>query len=126
MADPAFPDLGLHGPAGKVDLDQDVFAVGASTGVIGRSSKSVVVVDGVLLAVAVDGLLEVALPIEQADADEGQVQVGGGLAVVAGEDAEAAGVDRQAFVEAELGAEVGDQVAFGNCVAMLVRHAGSG
>jgi hypothetical protein len=34
----------------------------------------------------------------------------GALAVVAGEDAEAARIDRQAFMEAELGAEVGDQV----------------
>jgi hypothetical protein len=63
-----------------------------------------------LPAFAVDGLAEIALAVEQADGDEGQAQVGGALAVVAGEDAEAAGIDRQAFMEAELGAEIGDQV----------------
>ena len=56
--------------------------------------------------------MEVALAVEEADADEGQPEVAGRLAVVAGQDAEAAGIDGQAFVEAELGAEVGDQIVF--------------
>jgi hypothetical protein len=64
-----------------------------------------------LVAVVVDALGEIALAIEQADGDEGQAQIGGALAMVAGEDAQAAGIDRKALVEAELGAEIGDQVA---------------
>ena len=63
-----------------------------------------------LVALGVDGLGEVALAVEQPDADERQAHVARGLAVVAGEDAQAARVDRKALVEAELGAEVGDQV----------------
>ena len=47
--------------------------------------------------------------VEQADADERHGHVAGGLDVVAGEDAEAAGVDAEALVEAVLGAEVGDR-----------------
>jgi hypothetical protein len=62
------------------------------------------------VALAVNGLAEIALAVEQADGNEGQAHVRGALAVVAGEDAEAAGIDRQAFVEAELGTEIGDQV----------------
>ena len=62
-----------------------------------------------LPAVGVEVLAEVALAVEQADADQRQAEVAGALQVVAGEDAEAAGVDRQAFVEAELGGEVGDR-----------------
>ncbi len=65
-------------------------------------------VDGFLLAFAVDALAEVALRIEKADADERQAQVAGLFAVVTGEDAEAAGIDGQRLVEAEFSGEVGD------------------
>ena len=123
MADADFPDLGMHGPAGKGDLDQDVFALRVEN----RGNRQVVevgiVVDRLLLTVAIQRLLEIALAIEQADADEGQAHVAGRLAVVAGKDAEAAGVDRQAFVETEFGAEVGDQVVLLERVPMHVRHA---
>ncbi len=64
---------------------------------------------GLLLpAVAVEALLEVAGLVEEADADDRDAEVGGGLEVVAGEDAETAGVLRQHLGDAELGAEVGD------------------
>ncbi len=54
----------------------------------------------------------VAAAIEQADGDKGDAEVGCGFEMIAGEDAEAAGVLRQRFVDGELGAEVGDfQVA---------------
>ena len=64
----------------------------------------------VLPAAGVDALAEVALPVHEADGDERQREVGGLLEDVAGERAEAAGVDRQRAVDAELGAEVGDRV----------------
>ena len=66
-----------------------------------------------LLLPAVGGqvLLEVAFAVEQPDGDERQAEVAGGFQVVAGEDAEAAGVDRQADVNPELGGEVGDRPA---------------
>ena len=80
------------------------------TGAIGRSLEIGVVVLGALAALAVDRLHEVALAVEQAHRDERQLEVARRLAVVAREDAEAAGVDRQALVHAELGAEVRDQV----------------
>ena len=66
-----------------------------------------------LLAVAVDALIEIALPVQQSDRDERQPEVARGLAVVAGEHAEAARVDREALVQAEFGAEVRDQVVRG-------------
>ena len=65
---------------------------------------------GVLLvAIGVDLLAEVATPVEEADADERQRGVRRGLAVVAGQDAEAARVDLHRLVDAVLGAEVGDR-----------------
>ena len=64
----------------------------------GATAEPVGVEDGVVLllpAVAVEALAEVAGLVEQADADDRDADVGGRLEVVAGEDAEAAGVLRQ-------------------------------
>ncbi len=56
-----------------------------------------------------NALREVAAPVEEADADERHAELGRRLQMVAGEDAEAARIDRQASLEAELHAEVGDE-----------------
>ena len=81
----------------------------SSAGRIGSSAVIDVDVVLVLPAVAIEPLPEVALVVVQADADERNAEVRRALDVVAGEDAEAAGVDRQRFVQAELGGEVGDR-----------------
>ncbi len=54
--------------------------------------------------------------IEQSDADHGHVQVAGAFQVVARQDAQAAGVDRQRFGQPELHAEIGDPAEFRLCV----------
>ncbi len=64
---------------------------------------------GVLHAVVVDRLLEIALPVQQANGDEVHALVACRLAVIAGEHAETAGINREALVKAILGAEVGDE-----------------
>ena len=56
----------------------------------------------VLPAVAIEALAEVALVVVEADADERNAEVRGALDVIAGQDAEAARIDRQRFVDAEL------------------------
>ena len=63
-----------------------------------------------LLAVAVDGLGKVAHLVKQPDSHEGQADVTGSFTVIAGQNTEAAGINRKAFVKSELQAEVGDQV----------------
>ena len=87
--------------------------IGLAVGPDGRLDRQqvgvVVEVRFLLPAVGVERLAEVALGIKQADADQRDAQVAGALEVVAGQDAEAARVDRQALVEAELGREVGDR-----------------
>ena len=55
----------------------------------------------------IEMLPEIALVVEQADADQRNAEVGGALDVVAGEHAEAAGINRQRLVQAELGGEIG-------------------
>ncbi len=62
-----------------------------------------------LPAVAVEPLPEVALVVVETDADQRNAEVGRALDVVAGEDAEAARVNRNRLVQAELGGEVGDR-----------------
>ncbi|OGI67492.1 MAG: hypothetical protein A2W18_04755 [Candidatus Muproteobacteria bacterium RBG_16_60_9] len=63
-----------------------------------------------LVSLPIDGLREVALAVKQADRYERNAEVARGFAVVAGEYAQAAGVNLKAFVETEFGAEVGDQI----------------
>jgi hypothetical protein len=65
---------------------------------------------GDLLAVAIDDLMKIALPVQQADGHERQIQVAGGLAVIACEHAQAARIDRETLVPTVLGTEIGDQV----------------
>ena len=61
-----------------------------------QSGQVVVGVAVLLVAVGIDRLAEVAVAIQEPDADERQRHVAGGLHVVAGEDAEAARVDARA------------------------------
>ena len=64
-----------------------------------------------LPAVRFDLLFEVAVLVERADADERHAEVAGRFAVVAGENAKAAGIGAQRFVEAEFGGEIDERSA---------------
>ena len=52
--------------------------------------------------------MKIPLGIHKPDADEGKTQVTGFLAMVPGEDAEAAAIDRNGIVQTELGGEIGN------------------
>ena len=62
-----------------------------------------------LAVVLVEPLAEVAAPVVEADADERDAELRGRLEMVACEDPEAAGIDRQALVEPELCREIRDE-----------------
>ncbi len=109
-ADARAPDARHDRAARKRTPHEDLVARAVARGAQRRVLGFDVDVLGNLLAVAVDVLIEVALPVQQADRDERQPHVAGGLAMVAGEHAEAPGVDGKALVKAVLGAEVGDEV----------------
>ena len=85
-------------------------SIGSPYGVVGRVVSCCQPSGGQRLA-------EVAVPVEQADADERHAQVGGRLQVVAGQDAEAAREVRQHLGQAELHREVGDGVRVGRRIA---------
>ena len=97
------PDPGLDRLAGEIDRDGDVLADEPDGFRVDR-----LVVLG-LAAGLVDPLAEVAAGIEEPDSDQRHAELGRGLEVIAGEDPEAAGIDRQPLVDAELHAEVRDE-----------------
>jgi hypothetical protein len=103
-ADLGQPDPGVQGPAaGQGEADPGGTAVGLPE--LG-DGQLVGVEDRVVLllpAVPGQGLPEVAVPVQQADPDQRHAEVAGRLQMVAGEDAEAAGVLGQRGRDAELG-----------------------
>ncbi len=107
-ADLGDADEQVHGPPGEVHRDDRRAPVGR----LGDRERQLVGLEHrvglVLHAVVVDDLPEVPLPVEEADARQRHAQVARGLQVVAGEDAEAAGVDRQDLGQPELRREIGD------------------
>ena len=107
-ADRQLPDARGNRAGAGLDRDRDGDAVAQRRP---HRQRSVIDVDVVLLlpAVAIEPLPEVALVVVEADADERDAEIRRALDVIAGEDAEAAGIDRQRLVEAELGREVGDR-----------------
>ena len=117
------PELGLNGAPGKLDRHQHFIALRIKH----RGNRQVieigVVIRCLLMPVGGQRLLEIALAVKQPDADKRQAHVAGCLAVIPGQNAEAAGVDRQAGVEAKFGTEIGNQVVVLERVTMHVHHA---
>ncbi len=113
LADPDLPDERFDRPAAERDLDDAPIALGGDH----RPDRGVVPVQefvGLLLpALGRDALVEVALGIHEAHADERHPEVAGLLAEVTGQDAETAGVDRQRLMQRELGGEVRDGLGRG-------------
>ena len=99
-ADRQAPHLGFDGVVADLDRDGDAGVDEAELfGVAGLVALG--------LVVAVELLAEEALPVEEADADEGQTEVGGRLEVITGQDPEPARVLRDQLGDAELGRHVG-------------------
>ena len=109
-SDPRHPDPGQQvRAAGHRDGD----GRGLPGGLAQHRDRELVGVEhgvGLLLpALAGERLLEVTVSVEQADADDRDAEVAGGLEVVAGQDAEATGVLRQHRRDPELRGEVADR-----------------
>ncbi len=103
-SDVDLPGLDLHRVTGQVHGDGDTRRAD------GQAVRIELGEALLLQAVGVEPLAEVALVVEQPDADQRQAQVRGRLEMITGEHPEAAGVLRQGLGDPELGGEVGDQV----------------
>ncbi len=104
-ADVVAPHRCLYGVAGQLDLDGDGLALQAERLGVDRRVRL-----GLAPFVA-QALGEVPAAVQEPHPDERQAELCCSLQVVAREDAEAARVDRQAHVDAELHAEVRDEDA---------------
>ena len=93
--------------AARFDLDGDRLAVLADRRLHRKLADVGRQVFFLLPAGAVQPLPEISLAIEQADADQRNVQIGRALDVIAGQHAQAAGINRQGFVQAELRRKIG-------------------
>jgi len=108
-ADADDPDVDVNVAAWELDRHGQLAALSIEHAADRQPMEVVIRVAVLLVAVGVDRLAEIAVAIEEADSDQRQRHVAGGLHVIAREDAEAAGVDAERFVEAVFGAEVGDR-----------------
>ena len=121
-ADVEAPHLGCHLPAGERHGDR---VAGVEATEVFRGVGAV----PLRLGAVRQFLTEEPLTVEQADTAEGEFEIAGGLQVVAGEDAEAAGVLRDELAEPELRGEVGDVGPFATGggtgkLGQLVAHLG--
>ncbi len=109
-ADHQAPDDSSDPTGREIDGDRDRCPVGVPHKLgpqIGAGALGVALV----LSVRVDALLEVAVVVEEPDADERHAEIGCRLEVVAREDPQPAGIDRDVGGEPELGTEVRDEHA---------------
>ena len=109
--EPHAPHRGEHGAIAKRHRGDAGPSVRRDRRLDRRVGPADVLVAFFLPAVVGHALAEVALRIHEADADERQAEVGGFLAVIAGQHAEAARVDRQRLVQRELRGEIRDAAA---------------
>ena len=115
------PEAGQHLVPRQGDTHQQRGTVRARFGNQRQVVKIVFRIAFLLPAVHVQVLTEVAFAVHQADAHQRQTQVAGRLQVVPGQEAQAAGVDRDAIVDAKLRREIGDAaLARGRAVGFLI------
>src|SRR4029077_17740431 len=72
--------------------------------------KILIEVNCFLNAFFVDVLPEIAVPIEQTDRYEIQIEITGRFAMVAGENPQATGVIRDRFVKTKFGGKIGNRI----------------
>jgi hypothetical protein len=76
----------------------------------------------VLLTGAVERLAEIAFAIQETHGDQRKVEIARRLEMVAGQNAESARIEGQAFVDTELGAEIRHHALAGIDLGFVVEH----
>jgi hypothetical protein len=95
------PDFGPDGAAAGVHLHRHRLAVCADGNLHGLLADIGLQIFFLLPAVGIEALAEVTVAVKDADADQWDIQVGGALDVIARENAQATGIDRTRFMQAE-------------------------
>ncbi len=110
MSHHRLPDANRNVAAREAELDFYRPAIGSERWGDREIFQSMGMKLGALFGMFIDDLGEIALVVHQPDGHERQSEIARGLAIVARQDAEPAGIDGQAFVQAEFGAEIGDDI----------------
>src|SRR5579871_4145157 len=97
-ADLYAPDFREHESAARFNLNGHRLPVHADGGFHRQLADIVLQVRFLLPTAHIQALAEIALAVEEPDADQRDVEVGGALDVIARQDAQAAGIDRKRFV----------------------------
>ena len=114
-----FPDIGEKGPSRKLEGDLDVVAPVVPNDLNRHVRKIVFRIIRDLPAILVDALVKIAALVKQAHSHHRDFQVARRLQEIAREDAQPAGIDREALVNPEFGRKVDhrsgplDRVEFG-------------
>lgn len=108
MPDPGLPYAGRHRPSREGNGNRQLLAVFHHRG-NGQLIAGVGLVMGYLVTLWVYFLDEISLFVQQPHGHKGQAQITCRLTVVASQNAQATGIDGEAFVEPEFGAEIGHQ-----------------
>ena len=103
------PHLRPQGLPRQRDLDDDRLPGRGQRRLRGKHLRRRPQVFGVLPAVPADALPEIRLAVEEADRHQRQAQVGRALEMIARQHAQAARVDGQRFVDAELRGKISDR-----------------
>ena len=102
------PNFGVNRPASGLDFDGNFVAFLVSCTFQGKKLDGRVDVLFLLPAFDIEVLFEISLVIKQSDGNERHAEAACTFDMVAGEDAEAAGVDRHRLVNAEFQRKIGD------------------
>ena len=96
------PSLVIHRGHANLDRADEPFALGIKH----RLQRNILRVNRIVIfrlpVVGINRLLEITFAVKQTDADETDAEVAGGFRMVAGQNAKAAGGNRQRFMKAEL------------------------
>ena len=93
---------------GQRDLQPQPLAVRLAHWRDRQLSGIVIWIEGLLRSVPIDHLAEIAMLVEQTDADDGHAEIAGGFELIAGHVAQAARIDREGFAQHEFHAKIGD------------------
>jgi hypothetical protein len=110
MTDFGLPDARLYLAIGERNGDEDLLALLVAC----QRNRQIIGLMRIkmraLLAILIDGLDEITLAIHEADGNEGQSQITDRFEVIASQDAQAAGIQRQALMQPIFCTKVSDYI----------------
>ena len=109
-ADVCLPDARLHGSTAHSDFNKQRRAFVCQHQFKRQFADVAFAISFLLPTLRVDALLEIAIAIKQTDSKQRQVQIACRLQMIARQNAQAAGIERQRAMDAELRTKISDGI----------------